>query len=248
MADRGKKLQERLEEVSLSANEEAEIIESQTIKTVRDTIVGIIPMGEAIGTILNWNDEVNSEIENAKRNLLIEKYFDKSDENEKSIEQIKALITNPYGSTLFNKILQILDASPPDEKLIGHLSAALKYISDNDFKKLFDEHKFALSQIEKLTPQGLTVLSDFKNWPIFFMNGYSSNGGKITSDWIMDFTKAYAAHKKISDNEIINRILHSVNELVSSRLIEAWLTQDDDKHAGVIPSDIGKFIIPYIQS
>lgn len=83
----------------------------------------------------------------------MERYFNVSDENEKAISQLVSLVTDPAGSVLFNKILAILVDNPPDDEQFDHFAAALKYIIQSDFGRLFEQHKWAVSQIEKMTPK-----------------------------------------------------------------------------------------------
>lgn len=247
LSSEGQKLEDRLKAVSIGSDEE-EIIRRQTGKVIRDSVLGAVPLGQAISTLLNWNEAIDADIEEAKKNKLLEMYMDKSEANEASLNQIKRLLTNPQGNTLFNKILQILRDSPPDIELIEHLASALKHVAESDFASLFESHKYALAQIEKLTPQGLTILSDHRKWPPFHIPGYQSNGGKIVSDWLTDFVQAYAPTKNIHDRQRSDRLLHALNDLRSDRLIDAWLVKGQDKTAQVALSSIGQTIIPYIDA
>lgn len=78
------------------------------------------------------------------------------------------------------------------------------------------------------------------------MGSYSSNGTRVTSDWLMEFTEAYATSKNIKDKNITSRVRHSINELINSRLIEAHLTNSGA--AQCVVTEVGKLIIPYINS
>lgn len=121
--------------------------------------------GDIISTVINWNEEVNKDIIEAKKMILLEKYFDKADSNERAITMLKDFLVNPQGNTIFNKLLRIVDDSPPDQELMEHLSSVLKVIvSAGRFEELFEQHKYALAQIEKLTPQTLTIIADKNNW------------------------------------------------------------------------------------
>lgn len=163
LSDMGDDLDLRLNKIRLSDSERESIVAKQSAKSLRNTVFGMFPLGQAINTILDWNGNIASEIEQVKKQKLLGEYFEKADSSETALIEIKAFLTTPHGSTLFNKILQIAEDSPPDPKLLGFLGSALKHISDSDFIALFEDHKFALSQIEKLTPQGLAVLSDYSN-------------------------------------------------------------------------------------
>lgn len=138
--------------------------------------------------------------------------------------------------------------APPDVDLIRYLSSSLKHIAESDFISLFESHKYALAQIEKLTPQSLSILSDHKIWPQFSINAFSANGGKITSDWLEYFVRVYAPMKGIQDQALSSRLLHSLNDLRSYRLIDAWLVQGQEKQGHVVLSDVGQSIISYIDT
>lgn len=163
----GKDLESRIEEVNLSSTERKEIRKGETIKSIKDKGLAILgPMGEIISTVINWNDSVNQNISEAKKMILLEQYFNQTDEHLLAIKQLQECITNPQGNTLFNKILRIVDDSPPDPELTSHLSKVLKkIIEDGNFEALFEKHKYALGQIERLTPQAITIIADYNSWP-----------------------------------------------------------------------------------
>lgn len=247
-----KSLEQRLEKVSLSEEEESSIVASKTIKTVRDKALGLFKIGDIVNTLINWNDEVDNDIKEAKKEFLLTLYFNKQDRIEEGLNGLKNLLTNPTGNTLFNKILRILDNSTPDLELTEHLAKVLKHIVETDFNSLFEDHKYALNQIEMLTPQALTILSDNQNWPTWRMQSFSSNSGKITSDWMPEFVNLYSAKKNMIENSMKAKISHSMNDLIKNRYIEALhLTNGppSEKHenfAKVELTQIGRIILKYI--
>jgi hypothetical protein len=241
-----KGLEDRIDEVKLSPEEEEAIVATKIEKTIRDKVLGLFKVGEIVNTILNWNEEVDKDIKEAKKGYLLSSYFNKTDQTENSVEKIKEFLTNPKGNTIFNKILRILDNTPPDTELTEHLATVLKHIINTDFNSLFEEHKFALNQIEMLTPQALSLLADHKNWKPWQLKSYSSANGKITSDWLPDFVYVYAASKGITDTDIKARILHSMNDLDKNRYAHASLTTTK-LVAAVFLTDIGKLIAKYIE-
>ena len=243
-SSQSKTLEHRLENIKLSDDEEEKIAAKYAEKTIRDKTLGLFKIGEIINSIINWNDDVDKDIREAKKEFLLANYFERTEKNEVAISSLKNFLTNPQGNTIFNKILRIFDDSPPDLELAKHLSSALKYIVSSDFVSMFEKHKYALSQIEQLTPQALTILSDFKNWPLLQLRSYSSSGPKITSDWLSEFTGAYSSSKRIIDGDTIERVRHSINELISGRMIEAHLV--GDKTAKCVITRIGELLIPYI--
>lgn len=55
--------------------------------------------------IINWNESVDDDIKEAKKEILFAQYFDKNDGNEIALTNIKDFLSNTQGNTLFNKIL-----------------------------------------------------------------------------------------------------------------------------------------------
>lgn len=242
-----KGLEQRIQKVILSKEEEDTIIESKTTKTIRDKVLGLSKVGEIISTLLNWNEEIDNDLKEAKKEYLLASYFDKADHTSESLEKIKQLLTDPQGNTIFNKILRILDNTPPDIELTNHLATVLKHIADSDFNLLFEDHKYALNQIEILTPQALALLSDYKRWPTWSItNNTTVSGGIITSDWLTDFVYVYIISKKITDNSIKTKLTHSMNELIRNRYVVGMLTTRENT-GGAFLTDIGKLVIRYIE-
>ncbi|MED4726979.1 hypothetical protein P9597_02290 [Aneurinibacillus migulanus] len=241
-----KTLDSRLEKVKITEEEKEDIVAEKTIKTVLDKGLSLFgPVGDAISTILNWNSEVNQDISEAKKMILLEQYFNKADEYEVALISLKDFLINPQGNTLFNKILRIIDDSPPDEELMQHLSSALKtIINSKNFEELFNQHKYALAQIERLTPQALTIISDYKKWPPIKLNAVTAFGPKVTSDWYSEFTNVYCQLKGISDEHKYKRIMHSVRELQNQSFIEAYNGPNDMAYCQL--THVGKDLIPYI--
>ena len=241
-----KTLDARIEEVKLPEDVKSEITANHAKKFIRDKALGLFKVGEIISEIINWNESIDEDLKQAKKEYLLAHYFEKNDRNDEALSQIKKFLTSAQGNTLFNKILRILDDTPPDLELAEHLSSALKYMVDNSFSQLFEQHKYALSQIELLTPQALTILSDRNAWPEIPLGSYSANGGRITSDWLIEFTQVYANSKGVHDENVISRVRHSINELITGRLIEAHLVAERQARCSV--TQVGELLIPYINA
>ncbi|MGN8160649.1 hypothetical protein ACS8YF_18510 [Salinisphaera sp. SWV1] len=242
-----KTLDARLESLELPPGEEKRIKSDRARKVIRDRALGLFKIGEVISEFLNWNEAVDNDLRDAKKEYLLSKYFEKNDENSEAISSLKDFLSSPQGNTIFNKILRILDDSPPDLELAEHLSSALQHVINNDFDTLFEQHKYALSQIERLTPQALTVLSDYRDWPSFTLSSYSAAGSKITSDWLSEFARAYSTRKNIADEGKRNRLRHSINELISLRFVEAHLV-GEDKVASCRITSVGTSILVYVDA
>jgi hypothetical protein len=238
-------LSARIESIKLTPEEESKIKVSQVHKLFKDKILGLFRVGEFVKEVIDFNDNVNKEVNAAKREYLFSEYFNKCDENTAAVHQLKEAITNPQGNTLINKILKILDDSPPDEELFDHLSAALKHVVESDFVALFDDHRYALGQLEQLTPQAMTVLSDYESWPAFALTTRSTRGNLVTSEWAEEFAEEYSNAKGISDQSLRARILHSISDLIKRDMIDAYV-DDHDVVAKCAPTEIGELLIPYM--
>lgn len=245
---RSKDLSKRIEEIRLDPEKEAEIAAKAGGKIIRDKVLGAFVIGQVAQAVLTWNENVDKEIKSAKREILLGAYLDKSDQNEAAIDQLKRFITDPRGNTLFNKLIRILDDNPPDPELTAHLSSALKHMSETAFERLFEEHKYALSQIEQLTPQSLTLLSDHGDWPPMRLTGaLSTSGASVKSDWLQDFCDAYASSKGVSDRALTNRLHHSLVDLFNKRFITAKLLGSvENRKASCVLTQVGLSIVAYL--
>lgn len=241
-------LEQRLENVKLNEEEEDAIVTSKTIKTIRDKALGLFKLGDIVKTVLNWNEEIDKDIKEAKKEFLLSSYFHKQDQVEYGLNRLKDLLTDPAGNTLFNKILRILDNSTPDVEQIDHLAKSLQYIVSTDFNSMFEDHKYALNQIEMLTPQALTILSDYKNWPFWRMQSFTSNNGIITSDWLPQFVSLYSATKNITDNKLSKKVAHSMSDLIKNRYVEArhMTNVSKENFAQIELSEIGQIVVKYV--
>jgi hypothetical protein len=237
-------LEARLEEIAIPTEKIDEIKASKSGKVIRDALLGTFTIGKLAKIFFDWNEGVAKEIKEAKKAHLLERYFNVSDENERAISQLASLVTDPTGSVLFNKILAILNDNPPDREQFDHLAAALKYIAESDFGRLFEQHKWAVSQIEKMTPQALSILADKANWPTMTLGTVTTTGTKVASDYNDEFAVAFARQKGISDGPRIERLKHSISELIGGRFIEAH------KHAGgeirCETTGAGSDLLPYL--
>jgi hypothetical protein len=215
-----KTLGDRLNDLRLDPAREQEIIDKRSVKTIRDELLGLFPIGKLVATVLNWNADVDSDLQDAKRDILLSQTLDKLETTGHAVEQLKAFVSDPYGSTLFNKILRTLDDSPPNPELTRHLSQALAVIVDSDFQSLFSEHRYALSQIDQLSPQALSIIADQSRWPKVQLTSMQSMGNTVMSDWSHDFAQSYAGVKRLTDDPAVSRLRHAATELRNRGLVE----------------------------
>lgn len=240
-----KSLEERLADVALPSAEVAEIASLAAGKTIRDTVLGFVPFGEAIKTLISFSDDIAEDIKKLKKEKILEEALSLLEFHGDGLSKIASVLGNPYGSALLNKILQIADNSPPDADMLRHLAAALAHISDTEFAELFDEHKFALSLMERLSPQALNIATNYGGWPSITMQNVSITENRVTSDWQTAFAKAYAIQKGIIEPSKVERLLHSVRELYRNEILQC-LPPSDLK--GIQPSltPVGRDLAEYL--
>ena len=240
-------LDDRLRELSLPAEDEAKIRATEAGRIIRDKGLGLFKIGELIGAFLTFNEKQDEVIRAAKKDVLLARYFERADKTETSVSALHRVVADPQGSTLLNKILRILDDSPPDADLIEHLSASLHYICSGDFASLFEAHKFALSIIERTSPQGLAVLSDHRQWPEPVLEMSQSSNGLVTSDWAPAFATAYAKQKGFDENRQ-QRLGHTVSELRTAGMMELRDLPSGHRSRLMQPTALGRSLLPYLAS
>lgn len=245
-----KSLEERLNKVRLSDQEIAEIIANRTRKDAVRKLLGLFKIGQIASIFLEWNENVTKQIETVKKERLFAEYINKHERVAEAVESLKRFVTNPYGNVLFNKIIQILNDTPPEPELSTHLATVLINMTQSDFESLFDDHKYALSQIQDLTPQALTVLADHRNWPAFelgFDGGVRQiHGGKVASNWTAGFIHKYVEVKAINDAGRKERLQHTVSDLRRKGYMDALTNSVDSNVAKCIPTNIGNTLIRYL--
>jgi hypothetical protein len=65
-----KSLDARIAEVNLSEEAVSEISSDHTKKFIRDKVLGLFKVGEIISEIINWNESVDEDLKEAKKEYL----------------------------------------------------------------------------------------------------------------------------------------------------------------------------------
>lgn len=187
------------------------------LEALGESIVENIPV---IGKVANFFQSAQEKLDQAKLMILLKGFRHKHDSNEEFQNAFKKLIGTPAGMALIQKVVRIANAGIIDQRYIGLLANVLKNISDSDFKEMFDEYNYTLSQIEKLTPQALILLSDHSNWPGISFSSTTTSGVTSGSGWDESFATLYSNRKGKPDQKTRNRISHSINEIMNNHLID----------------------------
>src|SRR5690625_5272494 len=77
----GKSLDKRLEQIDVSVEKKQEIKKQIAQKTIREKGLSFLGgLGEVINTVITWNEQINEDLTEAKKAILLEQYFKKSDD------------------------------------------------------------------------------------------------------------------------------------------------------------------------
>lgn len=243
-------LQSQLDKIRLSDEEIRQITKRKTFETLRKEGLNILgPLGIVTNTVMEWHANMEKDIKKLKEQKLLEGYFQRTEDQLNTINKLKDFVTDPYGFTLFSKIRMILNDTPPDSRLIDHLSTVLtNIIVEGQFEMMFVESKYVLNQIEKLTVQSLTIISEAKSWPSFELKASTYFGGKVSSDFHKEFGKAIASQKEITDDIIVERVIHSIRELQNANLLEAYAMEGSKvNQCECRLTNTGKEILKYLK-
>jgi len=249
----GRTLESRLSDIEVGEEKEIETIvtsSKEAAKEVRRELVNSIPgvslVSKAAFVFTDWNKKLDANLEDVKKQLLLEAYFNKSDSHEKAIENLKEAMTDVYGNALINKIFRMLSDYPPDGDWFTHLRMTLEKICEaKNFEKLFDIHKFNLGLIEKMSPQALSIITDANNWPEFqFSFSGMSIDGKVTDQFQFPFAETYARKRGIEEPIKIERIVHIINDLQNGGFIECYSCQG--QYFKLRLTNMGKSLFEYL--
>ena len=249
----GRTLESRLSDVEIGSEKEIETIKTSSKEAVKEVGRGMInsmpvlsSLSKAAFVFMDWNKKLDANLEDVKKQMLLEDYFNKSDNHEKAIENLKEAMTDVYGNALINKIFRMLSDYPPDGDWFTHLRMTLEKICEaKNFEKLFDIHKFNLGLIEKMSPQALSIITDANNWPEFQFNfSGMSIGGKVTDQFQFPFAETYARKKGIEEPIKVERIVHIINDLQNGGFIECYSRQG--QHYKLRLTNMGRSLFEYL--
>ncbi len=250
--------EKRLASVSLGIEDKEEVVDEVIKEGVGEVVADSTgPVGKIVLKIINFGDEVEKGIREKKKEYLFTEYLKKTDNLEEEVRKIEDFISDPYGSMLYGKIIAILGDNTPNLYYIKMLSRILRKVVNTEFQQLFEEHKYAIDLIARLSPQALIILADCPQWPTYNLGRYQSDRGVITSDWVETFAIAYANGKKIVNPMMTRRMSYAIGELLRLDLIKSVIPgAKDSKGPGAVEetannvwcvlTDLGKEILAYV--
>lgn len=201
--------------------ENVKLDSQQTTGVLMDATTGLIASNIPVFCkIFEWIERVERASREEKLNVLLAEYAARFDSFEDSISKLKIFTATRGGQTLFRKIIQILDKGEEDKEWICLLAIALKKILETEFEKYFDKQIFILSQIDRLSPQALILLSKYGIWRELKVQGTTTMSGQTTGDWIPQATMFIRQKMSINNLEVGARVNHSFRELESVGMVD----------------------------
>jgi hypothetical protein len=202
-----------LDKVELNSKEVKDIL----IAASSGTAIEFLP---GIRSILSWVDKVNRAEHERKVEKLFKEYASRVGDGERAVKELQTLTKTPGGQTLFRKIIQIVDNGVGDDEWIKLLADVLRSLCDVSIERYFDLTAYAISQIDRLSPQSLIILSKFDYWKTCHVQGTTTTSGEtLSGDWDQQVAGHLARGLGITDSGQILRIKHSFKELERAGMI-----------------------------
>lgn len=140
--------------------------------------------GDLIFDIADTGDHLKNKLDDMKKAMLLAEYLQKVDDQEQGLIKLSDLITDPYGLSIYSKIVSMLSNSPADDDLLSIMSDYLKKLTEeDDLSQIFSQAKSILNLIDKSSPQALVLLQNTDIWPLVPKPKSSITvGGKVQGD------------------------------------------------------------------
>lgn len=225
------------------ALEKLDLPQSEAIKMLLDAVfetgAGLIP---GVGTLLDFTNRLEEKIRERKLSILLQSFAEHFGSIDEAISRLKFLHSNPSGIVLFHKIILILNNGSDEEEWIQSLANVLKNLSESEIEDKFEEYKYALSQIERLTAQAVIILSKYDVWKeVTIQNTTSMSGQTISGDWDSQATNYLIRSMGIGVTEsgVALRMMHSFEELKNAGLV---LLDHDKLKLSIVGAEIVSYI------
>ncbi|MFA6095380.1 MAG: hypothetical protein WC767_00880 [Candidatus Paceibacterota bacterium] len=203
-----------LKDIELTEEQIREVIQISGTNLVTKIIPGL-------GQFLGFIEYADQKIREQKLNNLLNVFISKFESADKALGQIGKLLSDRAGIVLFQKIIQIIDNGSADDEWLNILANVLRNISNEDFVKHFEAKDYVLSQISRLTPQALIIISKHNIWKqCQIQNTTTTSGQTASGDWSEQITMFLRNKLGISDLHTGARINHSFRELESAGLVK----------------------------
>jgi hypothetical protein len=193
----------------------AAIIEATT-STALGTLASFIP---PLGRLIEWSEKVDQGVKEQKLHTLLRKYSERFSSQAETVTKLKFLTATTSGKVLLSKVIRLLD-NMADEESIDLLANTLKNITNSEIEKKFEEHTYILSQIDRLTPQALVILSRYEDWKDCSLSGTTTTSKHtVLGDWDSQIALFLAGKIGVTASDIKLRMAHSFWELESTGMV-----------------------------
>lgn len=221
-----KKINKQEEQTETSIVEATTITNEQNREALKaaalKTLTGAVPVVKDLVAIV---EKINTEVKEQKLNNLLLSYRDRFESLELAQEQFAFLMSSGEGVMLFHKIIQMVDNGTTDEDWIELMASVLKNISNSDIVEQFEEKRYLLSQIARLSPQALIVLNKGQYWGSAKFTGATTTSKQtMVGDWDVQVSEFFMRSAGIKEESVKIRIAHAFRELESTGMV--YLTED----------------------
>src|SRR5579863_9339100 len=166
-----------------------------------------------VGKFFELLEDADQEVREEKLRILLNQFQDRFASTEAAIKQLRSLFVQRAGLILIQKVIHIVDAGDADDEWIGLLANALKVISETDLTRQFQELSYLLSQISRLSPQGLIILSKHEFWKRLSLSGTTTSSGQtVSGDWDGQAAKHFSGAVGIGDASAVARVAHAFRD------------------------------------
>lgn len=230
-----KSLKQRIKERKLNS-EEVKSVVATTAKDKGKSLVSDLLNAkwfDLVCDIADTGDKLKSKLEDAKKIQLLSEYLQKTDDHEKALDNIVDLITNPYGLSLYSKIINILSDSPTDGDVLEILSDYLfNLVREESLQKAFSRNKTILNIIDKSSPQALILLRMYNKWTLVPKpQTVISNGGHVQGDNTRLVAQTFVENKVIENVDVddVQMAIYDLEENGLAEFISGTLNFAPDK-------------------
>lgn len=179
-------LETRMQQKKLDVSEVKDAVVDTAKAKTKDVAVDVLngKWGDLILDVMDTGDHLKSKLDDMKKTMLLAEYVQKVDDQESGLKKLINLITDPYGLSIYSKILSLLSDAPADDEMLDVLSEYLVNLSNEDnLRSIFSQTKSILTLIDKSSPQALMLLKHADVWPLIpTPKATISLGGQIQGD------------------------------------------------------------------
>lgn len=244
-----KSLKQRIKERKLNS-EEVKSVVATTAKDKGKSLVSDLLNAkwfDLVCDIADTGDKLKSKLEDAKKIQLLSEYLQKTDDHEKALDNIVDLITNPYGLSLYSKIINILSDSPTDGDVLEILSDYLfNLVREESLQRAFSRNKTILNIIDKSSPQALILLRKANVWPLVTgIKTFMSSSGHVQDDYSRVVAQSFVQAEQFSSISVddMQMAIVDLEKNRLARLVNSTLSNNPEKTVFAEQlTDLGKII------